>query len=77
MLYTGSMSKDNWCRSQEFKKNLEDKPVIELQKAVAALHERGIIYTPEYWLKSAVKGKMLKGEYAALLTQRTAEFIEP
>ncbi|MDK2901927.1 MAG: hypothetical protein PWR14_831, partial [Thermosediminibacterales bacterium] len=27
--------------------------------------------------KNAVKGKMLKGEYAALLIQRTAEFIEP
>jgi hypothetical protein len=71
------MSEDNWRRWQEFKKNLEDKPVIELQKAVAVLHERGIINTPEYWLKNAVKGKMLKGEYAALLIQRTAEFIEP
>jgi N-acetylmuramoyl-L-alanine amidase len=76
-LCPGSMSEDNWSRWQEFKKNLEDKPVIELQKAVAVLHERGIINTPEYWLKNAVKGKMLKGEYAALLIQRTAEFIEP
>jgi N-acetylmuramoyl-L-alanine amidase len=47
-------------------------------KAVAVLHERGIIDTPEYWLKNAVKGKMLKGEeYTALLIQRTAEFIKP
>jgi len=45
--------------------------------AHAVLHERGIINTPEYWLKNAVKGKMLKGEYVALLIQRTAEFIEP
>ncbi|MGE5632979.1 MAG: M15 family metallopeptidase [Caulobacteraceae bacterium] len=40
---------------------------LTLEEAVEILSEKGIINTPEYWLKNAVIGSSVEGEFAAKL----------
>lgn len=46
-----------------------------ISKALAELHAAGVINSLDYWVKSAVKGGMCKGEYVAALLQNMADHI--
>ncbi len=46
-----------------------------LRNEINLLHKLGIINVPEYWNENAVKGKMVVGEYAAILIKRIAAFL--
>lgn len=70
-----SMSKNDWEDWWKFKSRLDESSNNELEFAVMLLNEIGIINTPNYWLYNAVKGKTVKGEYAAILIKRIAKFI--
>ncbi|RKD25206.1 N-acetylmuramoyl-L-alanine amidase [Caminicella sporogenes DSM 14501] len=70
-----SMSENNWGKWLEFKRKLREKAVNELERDLKNLTEIGIINSPDYWLQNAVKGKTVKGEYAAVLIERIAEVI--
>jgi N-acetylmuramoyl-L-alanine amidase len=70
-----SMSKNNWERWWIFKRKLSEKAMNELKRDLKILTETGIINSPDYWLQNAVKGKTVKGEYAAILIKRIANFI--
>jgi len=70
-----SMSKNNWERWWKFKSRLSEKTKDELNNALKVLTEIGVINSPEYWVQNAVKGKKIKGEYAAVLIERVAKFI--
>jgi hypothetical protein len=69
------MSKNNWERWRAFKKILSERIEDELNKTLNILKEIGVINSPEYWMQNAVKGKTVKGEYAAVLLERVAKFI--
>jgi len=47
----------------------------ELIKALQLLVKEGLINTPQYWLDHAEAGKIVKGEYAAILIKRMAAFL--
>ncbi|WP_278287279.1 peptidoglycan recognition protein family protein [Caloranaerobacter ferrireducens] len=70
-----SMSKNNWERWHNFKKELSKNSKNKFKEALGILNKKGIINSPKYWLKNAVKGKMVNGEYAAVLIERVAKFI--
>lgn len=44
-------------------------------EAVELLQSKGIVNSPEYWLKNAKAGRTVNGEYAATLIERVAAFI--
>jgi N-acetylmuramoyl-L-alanine amidase len=46
-----------------------------LAQAVDVLAKEGILKSPEYWLQNARKGSLVKGEYAAILIERAANYI--
>lgn len=46
-----------------------------LDRALKTLQEFGILESPEYWRKNAVKGKTVAGEYAGILIQRVAALL--
>ncbi len=46
-----------------------------LNRELKVLQEFGILESPEYWQKNAVKGKTVAGEYAAILIQRVAALL--
>jgi len=48
---------------------------LELEDAVKILNQKGIIRSPEYWTANAREGSTVKGEYAAILIKRMAEYI--
>ena len=57
-------------------KNVKSGPnIIKTEKEINYLHNLGILNTPEYWIKNAVKGNRVEGEFAAILIQRTAELL--
>ncbi len=53
----------------------ETNPQDKLEKAIDILGKNGVVSSPAYWLENAQEGKTVKGEYAALLIERMAEFI--
>ena len=61
----------------DFSKDAEDRLYqgINLEDAVKLLTERNIIRSPEYWINNAGEGTTVKGEYAAILIKRVAEYI--
>ncbi len=46
-----------------------------IRSDINLLHKLGIINVPEYWNENAVKGKMVLGEYAAILIKRVVAFL--
>jgi N-acetylmuramoyl-L-alanine amidase len=70
-----TMSADNWARWWEFKKALAETTDEELKEAIQVLQQNGLIDSPDYWVQNAREGKTVKGEYAAILIKRTADFI--
>ena len=50
--------------------------MLTVIEAVEILKEKGIIYSPDYWVENAVEGKAVKGEYADLLMQRAALILK-
>ncbi|HZG16982.1 MAG TPA: phosphodiester glycosidase family protein [Candidatus Bathyarchaeia archaeon] len=48
----------------------------ELNAALAVLVEKGIINTPDYWLKNAVKGSSVSGEYAGILIKNVSKKLQ-
>ncbi|MFT9496597.1 N-acetylmuramoyl-L-alanine amidase family protein [Anaerosolibacter sp.] len=48
------------------------KEKTPLEKALDVFIEEEIITTPDYWLKNAVPGGMIKGEYAAIMIEKAA-----
>jgi N-acetylmuramoyl-L-alanine amidase len=70
-----SMSEDNWEKWWKFKERLSKNTEDELNEALKVLTKIGIIKSPDYWLKNAAEGKTVKGEYAAILIKRIANFI--
>lgn len=48
------------------------KTDVELENALKVLQSNGIIQTPDYWLKNAVTGGQVNGEYAAILIKNLA-----
>ncbi|NLG85922.1 MAG: N-acetylmuramoyl-L-alanine amidase [Firmicutes bacterium] len=71
-----TMSADNWARWWEFKKVLIERAEEELRKALTVLQLNGLMDSPKYWFQNAWEGKIIKGEYAAILIKRTATFIQ-
>ncbi len=51
----------------------EESPDLDTELNV--LQEFGIIQSPGYWRKNAVKGKTIAGEYAAILIKRVAALL--
>lgn len=71
----GSMSTDNWARWQDFKRTLAEMTEEELRGAIEVLQKKGLIDSPGYWLENARQGKIVNGEYAAILIKRMAAYI--
>lgn len=46
-----------------------------LDEAISVLQGKGIINSPDYWIENAVQGKMVDGEYAAILVKRIAALL--
>lgn len=46
-----------------------------LDSEINVLQEFGIIQSPDYWRRNAVKGKNVAGEYAAILIKRVAALL--
>lgn len=49
--------------------------VSDLSLALSVLQKKGIINSPEYWMQNAVKGKMVNGEYVAIMIKRAASYL--
>ena len=47
-----------------------------LKEALDVLVKKGLINSPDYWLINAREGKQVKGEFAALLIERVANFYK-
>lgn len=56
--------------------NIPTKDILpSLESALNVLQNNGIINSPEYWVQNGVSGKVVNGEYAAILIQRVAAFL--
>ena len=57
-------------------KDFKETDISEKDNAdIELLQKLRILNTPEYWIKNAVKGNRVEGEFAAILIQRTAELL--
>ncbi len=54
---------------------IEYKNEYTFKEALDALVKKGLINSPDYWLENAREGKLVKGEFAALLIERVAEIL--
>lgn len=52
------------------------KPKDSIASAVQVLYNAGVIASPDYWVRNAQHGKIVDGEYAGMLIQNMAKFIE-
>ena len=59
------------------KEALNDNQIIddELEKAIKLMVDKGVINSPKYWIDNAKEGKVVNGEYAAILIKRVAAFL--
>jgi len=60
----------------QYVKHPYSAPNNELNNSLDLLLEHDIITSPEYWLRNAVAGKMVKGEYAGILINNMANKIK-
>ena len=60
-----------------FRKAVREKLQVddELEVAVKLMASKGVINSPKYWLDNAKEGKIVNGEYAAILIKRVAAFL--
>lgn len=60
-----------------FRKAVSEKLQVddELEVAVKLMASKGVINSPKYWLDNAKEGKVVNGEYAAILIKRVAAFL--
>lgn len=60
-----------------FRKAVREKLQVddELEVAVKLMDSKGVINSPKYWLDNAKEGKVVNGEYAAILIKRVAAFL--
>ena len=60
-----------------FRKVVREKLQVddELEVAVKLMASKGVINSPKYWLDNAKEGKIVNGEYAAILIKRMAAFL--
>ncbi|MTI71098.1 MAG: N-acetylmuramoyl-L-alanine amidase [Firmicutes bacterium] len=70
-----SMSYSNWAKWYEFKESLMELSEEKFNKTLKILQKNGIINSPNYWAENAKEGKFVKGEYAAILIKRVADYL--
>lgn len=60
-----------------FRKAVSEKHQVddEFESAVKLMASKGVINSPQYWLENAKSGKVVNGEYAAILIKRVAAFL--
>ena len=75
----GSAGWTHWFKSphvEYIKANMESPKAPGLTEAISILVSEQIINSPEYWLRNAVKGRMVEGEFAGLLIIEMARRIK-
>lgn len=70
-----TMQGNNWAGWLAFREALKSKATDNLTSAVEALVAKGLLNSPEYWIRQARTGKTVEGKYAALFIERLADLL--